>query len=273
MKRSGRIFYTRGRAAIVPEGPRNLPAAIDDSACGPLCCHHRARRRAARHCRQAALHRPPPRGGFRSRSMPGFRRRAHWRWGRCSTRSSSAPADRPSTLVLDRDQDRTVEQVIPFATGLDTPNGVTISDDGWLYVAENSRILGYPLAEFDPFNPQGPATIYRGLPAYTHSSWLALPGARSRRPALRRTRRPLQHLLVRRPDGRHRPSRPRWQQFRRVCQGHPQRRRYGLAPRDRGSLLHQQRRRSHGRRHPSRHHLAGRCPRTVLRISFCCQQR
>ncbi len=78
--------------------------------------------------------------------------------------------------VLDCDQDRTVEQVIPFATGLDTPNGVTISDDGWLYVAENSRILGYPLAEFDPFNPQGPATIYRGLPAYTHSSWLALPG-------------------------------------------------------------------------------------------------
>ena len=74
--------------------------------------------------------------------------------------------------VLDRDQDRTVEQVIPFATGLDTPNGVTISDDGWLYVAENSRILGYPLAEFDPFNPQVRQRSTGGcLPTLIHHGW------------------------------------------------------------------------------------------------------
>ena len=76
--------------------------------------------------------------------------------------------------ALDRDGDRVVEAVQPFATRLNIPNGVATSPDGWLYVAENTRIVGYPLAEFDPFNPQPATVLYDRLPAYGTHGWRVL---------------------------------------------------------------------------------------------------
>jgi glucose/arabinose dehydrogenase len=73
--------------------------------------------------------------------------------------------------VLDRDQDGLVESVAPFARGLDTPNGVAISEDGWLYVAENTRIIGFRQPEFDPLGPNDPVPVYQTLPAYGTHGW------------------------------------------------------------------------------------------------------
>ncbi len=73
--------------------------------------------------------------------------------------------------VLDRDRDGIVETVAPFARGLNVPNGVAVSEDGWLYVAENTRIVGFSQPEFDPLGLNEPIPIYQSLPAYGAHGW------------------------------------------------------------------------------------------------------
>lgn len=52
--------------------------------------------------------------------------------------------------VVDRNRDRTADQVMDFAPSLtfDIPNGPCFSPDGFLYIAERNRILQFPAAEF-----------------------------------------------------------------------------------------------------------------------------
>jgi glucose/arabinose dehydrogenase len=52
--------------------------------------------------------------------------------------------------VTDRDKDRVADDVKAFAPSLKmaVPNGVCFSKDGFLYVAEQNRVLVYPAAEF-----------------------------------------------------------------------------------------------------------------------------
>ena len=52
--------------------------------------------------------------------------------------------------VTDRDKDRVADEVTNFAPSLAKaiPNGVCFSKDGFLYIAEQNRVLVYPAAEF-----------------------------------------------------------------------------------------------------------------------------
>ncbi len=52
--------------------------------------------------------------------------------------------------VTDRNKDRVADEVKDFAPTLafTIPNGVCFSPDGFLYVAEQNRVLGFPAAEF-----------------------------------------------------------------------------------------------------------------------------
>ena len=52
--------------------------------------------------------------------------------------------------VTDRDRDRVADEVKPFAPsiGFKVPNGVCFSKDGFLFVAEQNRVLVFPAAEF-----------------------------------------------------------------------------------------------------------------------------
>ena len=53
-------------------------------------------------------------------------------------------------VVTDRNKDRRADEVKDFAPSLTftIPNGVCFSDDGFLYVAEQNRVLVFPAAEF-----------------------------------------------------------------------------------------------------------------------------
>ena len=52
--------------------------------------------------------------------------------------------------VTDRDKDRTADEVKVFAPSIDfaIPNGVCFSRDGFLFIAEQNRVLIFPAAEF-----------------------------------------------------------------------------------------------------------------------------
>lgn len=52
--------------------------------------------------------------------------------------------------VTDRDKDRVADEVKEFAPSIDfkIPNGVCFSRDGFLYIAEQNRVLTFPAAEF-----------------------------------------------------------------------------------------------------------------------------
>jgi glucose/arabinose dehydrogenase len=52
--------------------------------------------------------------------------------------------------VTDRDKDRTADEVKVFAPSIDftIPNGVCFSRDGFLFIAEQNRVLMFPAAEF-----------------------------------------------------------------------------------------------------------------------------
>jgi glucose/arabinose dehydrogenase len=53
-------------------------------------------------------------------------------------------------VVTDRDRDRTADEVKRFAPSVQftIPNGVCFSPDGFLFVAEQNRVLAFPAAEF-----------------------------------------------------------------------------------------------------------------------------
>ena len=52
--------------------------------------------------------------------------------------------------VSDRDHDRVADEVKPFSPSIDftIPNGVCFSKDGFLFIAEQNRVLVFPAAEF-----------------------------------------------------------------------------------------------------------------------------
>ncbi len=52
--------------------------------------------------------------------------------------------------ISDRDRDRVADEVKVFAPSIDfvIPNGVCFSKDGFLYIAEQNRVLVFPAAEF-----------------------------------------------------------------------------------------------------------------------------
>ena len=52
--------------------------------------------------------------------------------------------------VTDRDRDRVADEVKTFAPSvkMEIPNGICFSKDGFLYIAEQNRVLVYPAAEF-----------------------------------------------------------------------------------------------------------------------------
>ena len=52
--------------------------------------------------------------------------------------------------VTDRNRDRVADEVKRFAPSVDftVPNGVCFTQDGFLYVVEQNRILLFPAAEF-----------------------------------------------------------------------------------------------------------------------------
>src|SRR3546814_801543 len=52
--------------------------------------------------------------------------------------------------VTDRNKDRVADEVKRFAPSIDfaIPNGPCFSEDGFLYIAEQNRVLVYPAAEF-----------------------------------------------------------------------------------------------------------------------------
>ena len=52
--------------------------------------------------------------------------------------------------VTDRDKDRVADEVKPFAPSIEfaIPNGVCMSKDGFLFLAEQNRVITFPAAEF-----------------------------------------------------------------------------------------------------------------------------
>lgn len=52
--------------------------------------------------------------------------------------------------ISDRDRDRVADEVKQFAPSIDfvVPNGVCFSEDGFLFIAEQNRVLVFPAAEF-----------------------------------------------------------------------------------------------------------------------------
>lgn len=74
--------------------------------------------------------------------------------------------------VVDKDKDRRADEVVTMMTGLKLPNGVAMHQ-GFLYVAENHRIVRYPAPGFSlhlPWSEMG-EVIYEGMPAKFHHGW------------------------------------------------------------------------------------------------------
>jgi glucose/arabinose dehydrogenase len=63
--------------------------------------------------------------------------------------------------VTDRDKDRVADEVKPLAPAVDfvIPNGVCMSKDGIMYLAEQNRVLAFPATEFFYENPDVPIEI------------------------------------------------------------------------------------------------------------------
>ncbi len=72
--------------------------------------------------------------------------------------------------VLNRDGDRTGEEVLTLASGLNTPNGVVFRE-GDLYVAETHRVWRYDDIESHLRSPSQPVLIKDDLPKDRRHSW------------------------------------------------------------------------------------------------------
>jgi glucose/arabinose dehydrogenase len=75
--------------------------------------------------------------------------------------------------VVDRDKDRTADQVLQVMTGMHVPNGIAFNA-GFLYVAEQTRIGMYAAPEFDIYQQFRVATIHEGLPDEFLHGWRTL---------------------------------------------------------------------------------------------------
>lgn len=74
--------------------------------------------------------------------------------------------------VVDKDKDRKADEVVKMMSNLKMPNGVAMHQ-GFLYVAENHRIVRYPAPGFSLHLPWDDMAevIYDGLPAKFHHGW------------------------------------------------------------------------------------------------------
>ncbi len=72
--------------------------------------------------------------------------------------------------VIDRNRDFVGDEVLEIANTLNMPNGVAFKD-GWLYVAENHRIIKYPAPEFDFYRQFPYAVVYDKLPPKYAHGW------------------------------------------------------------------------------------------------------
>ena len=75
--------------------------------------------------------------------------------------------------LVDRNKDHAVDEVIPVATGLDTPNGVAFHK-GALYVAEMTRIVRFDDVEANLGKPQTPVVIVDKLPGNMQHGWKSI---------------------------------------------------------------------------------------------------
>jgi len=73
-------------------------------------------------------------------------------------------------VVMDRDGDGVGETVLPLAQGLRVPNGIAYGD-GFLYVAENHRIVRFDLKDWTPGRLLEPEVVYDRLPRYDYHGW------------------------------------------------------------------------------------------------------
>jgi glucose/arabinose dehydrogenase len=74
--------------------------------------------------------------------------------------------------ISDKNKDRRADKVVTMMTGLKAPNGVAMHQ-GYLYVAENHRIVRYPGVGFSlelPWAEMG-EVIYEGMPTSFHHGW------------------------------------------------------------------------------------------------------
>ena len=74
--------------------------------------------------------------------------------------------------VVDKNKDRHADKVVTMMTGLKLPNGVAMHQ-GFLYVAENHRIVRYPGVGFSlelPWAEMG-EVIFEGMPTSFHHGW------------------------------------------------------------------------------------------------------
>jgi glucose/arabinose dehydrogenase len=75
--------------------------------------------------------------------------------------------------VVDRDKDRTADEVIEAMEGMHVPNGIAFNA-GFLFVAEQNRIGMYAAPEFDIYQQFRVATIHEGLPDEFLHGWRTL---------------------------------------------------------------------------------------------------
>ena len=166
--------------------------------------------------------------------------------------------------VTDRNKDRKADEVKDFAPSLQftIPNGVCFSPDGFLYVAEQNRVLVFPAAEFfyespdvaiGQVVPQGELIPRRRGELQPHGAGLR---HRAGRQALHLARAAPQRAaggeagsLRRAGHRRDHPHEHRRRRARGLHPWHPELGRPGLRPPDRRSVVHRQPGRRHGRRH------------------------
>jgi glucose/arabinose dehydrogenase len=130
--------------------------------------------------------------------------------------------------LVDRNKDHKVDEVIPVATGLDTPNGVAFHN-GALYVAEMTRIVRFDNVEANLGRPQTPAVVIDKLPGNAQHGWKTIRFG---------------------PDGKLYvticapcnvcPHEPGWDRLRDRRPRRSQQRGPGLAPGHEGALVHEQ---------------------------------
>jgi len=71
--------------------------------------------------------------------------------------------------VYDRDRDGKADEVRRIAAGLNVPNGIAV-DDGWLYIAEQHRVIRYRPGRADPRLRQA-QVLFDRLPDRSHHGW------------------------------------------------------------------------------------------------------
>ncbi len=72
--------------------------------------------------------------------------------------------------VIDADGDRRADRVLKVLDGLKVANGVAWSD-GYLYVAEQHRVVRYPASRLDELMDARPEVLFDGLPDRRHHGW------------------------------------------------------------------------------------------------------